>query len=196
MFSKSLRIAALAATAMVVMSSQAIAQSKILVVDTAKVISESTVGKYAESQLNSIGKSMESEIKAQTSPLSSKAKTLNSALGGKKTIAEVQQTFKSRPDLAKQYQELEIGKRKIAQESQVKTIEFQATEQKAYAQIAKKVKEIIDQIAREQNADVVFDKARVIYVNSAVDVTPTVMSRLNSQMTTISITRERLPRNN
>lgn len=160
------------------------------------VISESTVGKYAETQLNSIGKSMESEIKAQTSPLSSKAQTLNSALEGKKTVQELQATFKSRPDLQKQLQELEVGKRKIAQETQVKSYEFQATEQKAYAQIAKKVKEIVDQVAKERNADLVMDKNRAIYTSSSVDITSAVMSRLNSQMTTVSIVRERIPRNN
>lgn len=197
MHKKSLRnIVLIAASSVLMMSTQAIAQTTILVVDTAMVISESTVGKYAETQLNSIGKSMESEIKAQTSPLSSKAQTLNSALEGKKTVQELQATFKSRPDLQKQLQELEVGKRKIAQETQVKSYEFQATEQKAYAQIAKKVKEIVDQVAKERNADLVMDKNRAIYTSSSVDITSAVMSRLNSQMTTVSIVRERIPRNN
>ena len=197
MHKKSLRnIVLIAASSILMMSTQAIAQTTILVVDTAMVISESTVGKYAETQLNSIGKSMESEIKAQTSPLSSKAQTLNSALEGKKTVQELQATFKSRPDLQKQLQELEVGKRKIAQETQVKSYEFQATEQKAYAQIAKKVKEIVDQVAKERNADLVMDKNRAIYTSSSVDITSAVMSRLNSQMTTVSIVRERIPRNN
>ena len=78
----------------------------------------------------------------------------------------------------------------------MKSYEFQATEQKAYAQIAKKVKEIVDQVAKERNADLVMDKNRAIYTSSSVDITSAVMSRLNSQMTTVSIVRERIPRNN
>ena len=55
------------------------------------------------------------------------------------------------------------------------------------------MKIIIDQIAQERNADVVLEKSLVIYGGPA-DVTDTVISRLNSQLTTVPVTRERLPR--
>ena len=55
------------------------------------------------------------------------------------------------------------------------------------------MKTIIDQIARERNADVVLEKQLVIYGEPA-DITSTVLARLNSQMTTVPVTRERLPR--
>lgn len=192
---KTLRLAAFTAAVFFAMSASAFAQTKILVVDTGKVIQDSTVGKYAEGQLNSIGKSMQAEIKRAASPLESKSKTIKTAIEGKKSVAEIQQTFKARPDLQKQLQELEVGKRKMAQESQVKSYEFTATERKAYMQIAKKVQTIIDQVARERGADLVLEKTATLYAGSSVDITSTVLSRLNSQMTTVSVTRERMPRN-
>lgn len=189
-----IRFVAISIAAFSMMSANALAQSKVLVVDTAKVIRDSTVGKYAESQLNAIGKSMESELKAQTSPLETKSKTLKTALEGKKTMAEINQTLQARPDLQQAMKDVQTGQAKIAQESKIKNVEFSVTERKAFASIAKKVKEIIDQVAVERGADIVVDKNSVIYNSSAVDVTQTVLSRLNSQMTTVSITRERLPR--
>lgn len=189
-----LRYAAIALASFVVLSTSAMAQSTILVVDTAKVIRDSSVGKYAESQLNAIGKSMESELKAQTSPLESKSRTLKTALEGKKTMAEVNQTLQARPDLQQAMKDVQAGQVKVAQESKIKNVEFSVTERKAFAAIATKVKEIIDQVAVERGADLVMDKSTVVYNSSAVDITQTVLSRLNSQMTTVSITRERLPR--
>ena len=71
--------------------------------------------------------------------------------------------------------------------------ELKITEAKAIGQINQRLKTIINQIAKERNADVVLEKSLVIYGGPA-DVTDLVISRLNSQLTTVPVTRERLPR--
>jgi len=181
--------------AIIAMPSAAMAQSRVLVVDTAKVVRDSIVGKYAGTQLSAIEKSMESELKTQASPYQSKTQTLNTAFEGKKTLAEINQTLQARPDLQQVMKDVQQGEARLEQELKIKSVEFQRTEQKTYAAIAGKVREIIDQVAVERGADVVLDKnATVVYVSGAVDITDTVLSRLNSQMTTVPITRERIPR--
>jgi len=141
------------------------AQSTILVVDTQKVLKDSIVGQHVARQLETIYTSASSEIKAKLSPLETKAKSLQAQADQQKLQVEQYYT----------QQELKI------------------TEAKALGQVSKRLKVIIDQIAKERNADVVLEKSLVIYGGPA-DVTDIVISRLNSQLTTVPVTRERLPR--
>lgn len=170
-------------------SGAAFAQSTILVVDTQKVIKESIVGQHIARQLETIYTSANNEIKAKRSPLESKAKSLQAQLQTKTSVEEL------RADAALQAQAraLQTDQKKFQEEEYYTANELKITEQKALSQVSQRIKIIIDQIAQERNADVVLEKSLVIYGGPA-DVTDTVISRLNSQMTTVPVTRERLPR--
>lgn len=190
--SKFIRSAAFGFAAVIMVSATASAQSKVLVVDAQKVISESEVGKHVQRQLEAIGKTMGTELKASATPLQTSAQSLNTELQGK-TQQEAFEVIKARPDLQKKMTEMETNKQKLAYEQQVKQREIAMTEQKAISQIAVKVREIIVAVAKERSADVVLDKGSVIY-GDPVDITDTVLARLNTQMTRVSVVRERLPR--
>ena len=183
-----LRRAALGVAATLVASASALAQSTILVVDTAKVYNDSSVGQHVTRQVKSMATSTESQLKAQASPLESRAKTLESLTTGKTPQQLAQDaSFKS------QYESFQKDTFKLQQDAAIAQRELQITEAKARQLVTAKMKTIIDQIARERNADVVLEKQLVIYGEPA-DITSTVLSRLNSQMTTVPVTRERLPR--
>jgi len=49
-------------------------------------------------------------------------------------------------------------------------------------------------IVSERKADIILDRSLVIYGGKTSDVTDTAISRLNTQMRTVSVVRERLPR--
>ena len=95
--------------------------------------------------------------------------------------------------LRAQAQALQTDQQKLQLEEYYTANELKITEEKALRQVSQRMKIIIDQIAQERNADVVLEKSLVIYGGPA-DVTDTVISRLNSQLTTVPVTRERLPR--
>ncbi|WP_427450244.1 OmpH family outer membrane protein [Litorimonas sp. WD9-15] len=171
------------------LSGAAFAQSTILVVDTNKVIQDSLVGQHVARQLETIYTSASSEMKAKRSPLESKAKSLQEQLKTKTSMQEV----RSDAALQAQAKALQTDQQKLQVEEYYTANELKITEQKAIGQVSQRIKLIIDQIAQERNADVVLEKSLVIY-GGPVDVTDTVISRLNSQMTTVPVTRERLPR--
>lgn len=171
-------------------SGAAYAQSTILVVDTQKVIKDSIVGQHIARQLETIYTSASNEIKAKRSPLESKAKSLQAQLQTKASVEEL----RADASLQAQARALQTDQKKFQQEEYYTANELKITEQKALSQVSQRIKIIIDQIAQERNADVVLEKSLVIYGGPA-DVTDTVISRLNSQMTTVPVTRERLPRN-
>ena len=185
---KTARAAALGVAATLMASASAFAQSTILVVDMGKVYNESSVGKHIERQLKSMASTSESQLKAQSSPLESRAKSLKTQTDGKTT-----QQVLGDAALKSQIEQLQKDTVKLQTEAAYTQRELQITEAKARQLVAAKLKTIVDQIAKERNADVVLEKQLVIYGEPA-DITSTVLSRLNSQMTTVPVTRERLPR--
>jgi len=165
------------------------AQSTILVVDTQKVLKDSIVGQHVARQLETIYTSANSEMKAKRSPLESKAKSLQAQVSTKTSVEEL----RADTSLQAQAKSLQTDQQKLQVEEYYTAQELKITEQKALGQVSKRLKTIIDQIAKERNADVVLEKSLVIYGGPA-DVTDIVISRLNSQVTTVPVTRERLPR--
>jgi len=178
----------LSAAAAILMTASAYAQSTILIVDQSKILRESEVGKHINRQLESIGKTMESELKAAISPLESEKNSLIAeikALGGT--------NISTRPDLQSRSNSLAVNTQKQKYEAVMKQRELAKTEAVAYQKVSKTLEEILKVVVAERNADVVIDRSAVIYGKPA-DVTDLVLSRLNSQLRTVQVTRERLPR--
>ena len=175
-------------TAVILFSASAFAQSTILVVDTTRVMRDSDVGKHIQRQLETIGKSMESEAKAKASPLESKGKSLEAQLKGK-TRASLQ----TDTALQAQLKSFQADKQAVQVDLAYKQKELQITEAKAVQKVQDRLRTILKDIVTERNADVVLERSLVIYGDPA-DVTDTVISRLNGQLKTVPVTRERLPR--
>ena len=188
--SKNLFRAALGVAAAVLFSASAFAQSTILVVDTNRVLRDSDVGKHIARQLETIGKSMEAEAKAKASPLQSKGKSLEAQLKG-----QTAQSLQTNTALQAQIKSFREDQQKVSIDLQYKQQEMKITEGKAVQKVQERLRTILKTIVAERNADVVLERSLVIY-GDPVDVTDTVISRLNSQMKTVSVTRERLPRKN
>lgn len=188
-YTKLIRRSLLAGFAAVAMSATAMAQSTILIVDQNRVLRDSEVGKHIKRQLESIGKSMESEMKASTQPLTSERDRLVNEL---KTMDA--SALQSRPDLQKRAQDLQQKGQKQQVEAAYKQREIQITEAKALKQVNERLAKILETIVAERGADIILDRSVVIYGGKTADVTDTVLSRLNSQMRTVTVARERLPR--
>lgn len=184
-----MRRAALGMFAASALSATAFAQSTILVVDQSRVIRESSVGKHIATQLKSIGTSMESELKAKASPIESERDRLVNELKNMD-----QNALKSRPDLQKRAQDLVQKGQKTQVEAQYLQRELQITEGKAMKKVNERMAKILEKIVAERGADIIVDRQLVIYGGKTSDITDTVLSRLNSEMRTVSVIRERLPR--
>lgn len=169
-------------------SASAFSQSIILVVDTAKVYNDSAVGQHVTRQLKSMTDTTSTQLKAQAGPLQTRSKSIEVAVDGK-----TQQQVLADAVLKSQIQTHQKDMAAFQKEMAIAQRELQITEGKARQLVNAKIKSIIDQIAKERNADVVLERQLVIYGEPA-DITTTVLSRLNTQMTTVPVTRERLPR--
>ena len=186
---KILRRAMLGFAASFAFAGVALAQSTILVVDQGRVIRESSVGKHIAAQIKSIGTSMESELKASASPIQSERDRLMSELKSMDAAA-----LKSRPDLQKRAKDLMEKGQKTQVDAAYKQRELQVTEAKAMKQVNEKLAKILEAVVAERNADLILDRSLIIYGAKSTDITDTVISRLNSQMRTVSVVRHREPR--
>jgi len=166
-----------------------LAQSTVLVINQQRAIVESDVGKHVSRQVISISKQMDAEMKAQMAPIRGERDKLMVELQNMSVEA-----LKSRPDLqqrAKVYQE---SSQKAELEIKYKQSELQITEQKALQKISVKLETILKAVIDERNADILVDRSMVIYTNAESDITDEVISRLNAQMQTVPVVRERLTR--
>ncbi len=184
------KAAFIATIAVFSLTSQAFAQSKTLVVDYNKVVNDSRAGKSIARQLKSIAKTMQSEVDVQVKNLESEGKSVQASTKGLKTMADL----KSRPDLQQKIKKFEMNKQKTAIEMQYKDAEMKKTQAVALKKVFDKMNTIVASIARERGADLVLDASTSYYASPSVDITATVLSRLDSQMPSVSVSRQRLPR--
>lgn len=187
MFKKAIRAAALGCFATIAMSTSAFAQT-VLVVDSQKVIADSKVGKYVSTQIKSIQTSASSEVQTKLTSVQNKAKTFGAQYDGQK-----QADLINNPTFKAQYEQLLKDEQKFKQEYAKINQEMQITRQKAIIPVMQKFAQIVNQVGAERNADVVLDRNSALYVSPTSDITQTVLSRLDQQMTTTPVVRERLP---
>ena len=171
------------------LANTAMAQSKTLVVDSEKVLSDSKAVKGIMSQLQAISKTMETEMKPQINTIVSEQKKLETSAKG---LTNAQ--LSARPDLKQMFANLQKNKAKAATEKQYKDAEMQKTMSDALAKVGEKLKTIIAAIARERGADVVVDKRNALYTSANVDITAEVLRRLDAQLPQVHVTRARIPR--
>jgi Skp family chaperone for outer membrane proteins len=187
MFKKITHASALGLFALLSLGSSAFAQT-VLVVDSQKVISDSKVGKYVSSQISSIESAASTEVKGKLATVQNKAKTLGTQYDGKK-----QADLVNDPTFVAQYQQLQKDEQAFKQEYAKINQEMKITRQKAIIPVMKKFAEIVKSVGAERNADVVVDINSTIYSSSTADITQTVLTKLDQQMTTTPVIRERLP---
>jgi len=169
-------------------STAAFAQSTVLVVDTAKVYAESQVGQHIERQIETMANTTKSQLEAQGAPLQTRGKSLMTQMDGK-----TREQIAGDASLVSQLQLQQKDEQKLQQDAAIAQREIQIAKLKAVQLVDAKVSSIIKKIVEERNADIVIDRANVIY-GAPADITTDIVSRLNAQMKTVPVTREKLPR--
>ena len=178
---------AIGGAAAMLATATAFAQSVVLVVDTAKVYSDSAVGQHIERQIATMTNSTKTQLEAKQTPLQTRGKSLITQIDGK-----TREQIASDAALVSQLQKQQKDELQLQQEAQIAQREIQIAKIKAVQLVDAKVSSIVKKIVDERNADVVLDRANVIY-GAPADITSDVISRLNSEMTTVPVVREKLP---
>jgi Skp family chaperone for outer membrane proteins len=148
----------------------------VIVVDQARVLHESKAGKAIEAQLQQRYASYQQSLSKQETELASAQQDL-----------QKQQSILAQDAFAAKVKEFEgrYGEaRRKAQESQR---EFVEGENQARAKVLTAVRQILEDMVREHNANLVLDRAAVMIFDSRFEVTDEVIKRLDEKMPTFTV---------
>jgi len=172
--------AALAATAL---STSAIAQSRadILIVDSDRILTDCTACKAANTQLQQRQAALKSRAQTLQTQLQTEGKPIQTAidaLNGKDPDA----ALKARIDA------FETKQRNAQQELGNGQQTLQSTLAHVQQQIGTKLVSVVEQVRARRSASVVMAKNSTIANDNAVDVTGEVLTAINQQLPSVSVT--------
>lgn len=161
-------------------AAQALADAKIAVVDVERIMRDCTACVAANTQLQSQRTALQQFATQQGQPLQGEQTSLEAALkaaNGKPDAALQQRVtaFQSRAQTAQ---------RAVAEREQT----FQRNVQYVQQQIAQRMVPVIQQIAQQRGASVAIARESLLFAQTSVDITDAVMTALNSQLPSVSVT--------
>lgn len=165
-----------------ILPASALAQrAAVLVVDTDRILAECTACRAASSQLQGQVSSARQRAQTLESQLRTEAQTLETqvkALNGRQPDAALQQkitAFQTRQQQAR----TELANR----ENQI-----QSTQAHVQQQIGARTVQIAEQVRARRQASVVMPKSALMAVEASADVTNEVLTALNQQLPSVSVT--------
>lgn len=159
---------------------QALADAKLAVVDVERVMRDCTACVAANGQLQQQRTALQTFAQQQGQPLQGEQTSLEAALkaaNGKPDTALQQRVtaFQTRAQTAQ---------RAVSEREQT----FQRNIQFVQQQIAQKMVPVVQQIAQQRGASVAIAKESVLFSAPTVDITDAVLTTLNSQLPSVSVT--------
>ncbi|MFC4723715.1 OmpH family outer membrane protein [Glycocaulis abyssi] len=162
----------------------------ILVINEETILTESQVGRHIAGQLEVIGREIQTELEAAAQPLTQENEALQA-----ETSALSQEAIQQRPDLIQRAQQLQQNAQQLERLRRLRQQELVATERQALQPVLQALEAVLQEVVNERNATVLLDRSQVVFAADSVDVTSTVVERLNQRIQTTPVTRVRAPEN-
>jgi outer membrane protein len=161
-------------------AAQALADAKVAVVDVERVMRDCTACVAANGQLQQQRTALQQFAQQQGQPLQGEQTSLEAALkaaNGKPDAALQQRVtaFQTRAQTAQ---------RAVSEREQT----FQRNIQFVQQQIAQKMVPVVQQIAQQRGASVAIAKESLLFSATSVDITDAVLTTLNQQLPSVSVT--------
>lgn len=184
-------ISALLPAAMVAMSPLAAAPAlaaDVIVVNFARVYEESIAGKDARTKLQGVSE----EIRRELEPAAASVRADQEKLGPRfkdKTPEQQLAELEKDPNLQQAFTATRQKLEQFVQLQQLRQQELQATETRAVNAVLAGTEPIIKQLLTEKKAAVVIEAGNAVAVSPAADVTNEVISRLNTSLKAVPVTK-------
>ena len=160
----------------------------VVMIDEARLLTESKAGKDIQTKLSSLETQMKNELEPTRATLETDGKALQTKIEGKTREAVSADTA-----LVAQLTAYQKRANDFAQKRQVVSQEFQLTERKALVDFNRAIEPALMEVVNEKKAQIVMSKGQVIYSADTVDVTALVISKLDAKTPTIAVSRQRVP---
>ncbi len=186
---KTLTTATIAAFAMLAAPVAAMAQSTVLVMDSNRVLNESQAGESIREQLKAISEEMIAELQAEGSPLNTEFESFQAEVS-----ALSQDALQENEEIQQKYVQLGQKAQQFRISEQIKARELVATRIQAMRPVREALETILQTVVDERGADILIEREVLIYAGDQVDITDTVIERLNAQVSTVTVERVRIER--
>lgn len=183
------RLRAFFAGIVLALGAVSVAQAQsVLVINEETILTESQVGQHIAAQLQTIGTEIQTELEAAAAPLTQENEALQA-----ETSALSQEAIQQRPDLMQRIQQLQQNAQQLERLRRLRQQELVATERQALQPVLQTLQTVLQELVTERNASILLDRSQVVYAADSVDVTATVIERLNQRIQTTPVTRVRAP---
>ena len=159
---------------------QAVPDAKIAIVDSDRIFAECTACRAATAQLTQQRTQLQTLAQSLSTPLQTEAQSLQTAV----TAA------KGSPDAALQTRIRAFETRQQQAQQQIGAQEQTFQRNVAYVrqQIGARLGPIVQTVAAQRGATIALDKGGTLYAASTIEITDAVMTQLNSQLPSVSVT--------
>lgn len=162
--------------------------TKVIVIDSAKIVRDSKVGTDIRTKLQSIENGMRTELQPTADALTTELKTLEARYGA--MTPEARRTDVSLRTELENYSRKE---NEFKRQNQIMSQELALTRQKAWVDFRVALNPVLQEVINEQSADLMIDRANAVYAGQTIDVTSFVISKLDAATPTVSVVRQKLP---
>ncbi|RJF86875.1 OmpH family outer membrane protein [Oleomonas cavernae] len=146
----------------------------IAFVDVPRIMRDSAAAKSIRAQLERQEKAYGAEIKAQTDKLRQEEEALKKQAANTDAFRAKQQEFQGKVDALRQQVERRRQQMSFAQEDAMK-------------KLTPVFKDIVSEVAKEVGASIVLDSAQVLVTSNNLNVTDTVLQRLDAKLPSVAV---------
>jgi len=162
--------------------------ANVIAIDEAKILRDSKAGKDLQTKLNNIETQMNNELNPTRTSLQTEGNTLDGKLQGK-----TREQVAADATLVNEIKAYQTKANTFAATSNKYSKEFALTERAALTEFNKILEPVMLEVINEKNAQVVVSKSQVIYTADSIDVTASIISKLDARSPSVTVTRQHIP---
>jgi len=159
----------------------------IVTFDQARLMRDSTGGKDITQKLNAIGNSMKTELEGEGRSLDTEGKSLET-----RTANLTREALAADTALRTQLEAFGRKRAGFQQKTQIRQAELQRTEQAAWSEFFTALQPVLQEVANERGAQLILEKTQAAYASPNLDVTATLISKMNARKPSFTVTRARI----
>ena len=153
----------------------------ICIVNNDYILGGSAVGKFVITRLQQLKSQVDAEINSEGTALQTDAKAL-----------QAQRASLSNDQYEQKIGALQVRDQALQRKIQLREREMQATQEKAFGTIGQQADPIVRQVIGEKTCSLVLNGAAVVVSNSGMDLSPTIVQRLDGKIQQFALDRELL----
>ncbi|MCA8902034.1 MAG: OmpH family outer membrane protein [Hyphomonas sp.] len=160
----------------------------VIAFDDARILIESKAGKDLQTKLTNIETQMNNELNPTRTSLQNDAKTLDTKLNGK-----TREQVAADTTLVNELKAYQTKANDFANKNARYAQEYSLTERAALIEFNKAVEPVLLEVIREKNAQLVVKKSDVVFSADTIDVTSSMIAKLDAKSPTLNVVRQRIP---